>query len=99
MAEMKDIAYRDGDIVIGANGDFVLSEPTEQHQRTLLVSKKGDIKEVLWAGIDILNAINDDEFQTTGQKEIRKQFELDGMSVASIAIDAEGNIDTDASYE
>lgn len=99
MVEMKDIAFRNGDLVIGANGDFTLIEPTEQHQRTLLLSKKGDIKEVLWAGIDIINAINDDEFLAFGSKEIRKQAQLDGMTVASVTLDVEGNIDLDASYE
>lgn len=85
------------DILI-ANGDFVIGESTKQHQLSLLVGNKGEYKQYPKVGVGI-NGYLLDENEQDMLREIRSQFESDGMTVKKTVLkDSELIIDAPYSY-
>lgn len=70
-----DLLFVDGDMVIG--------ESTEQHQRLLLVCEKGEIREFPACGVGINSYMLDDNPGSLNG-EIKRQFERDGMKVDAV---------------
>ncbi|MEN9458941.1 MAG: hypothetical protein RL135_1535 [Bacteroidota bacterium] len=69
------------------NGDFVIGESTMQHQQLLIASHKSDFRGFPLVGV----GINDYLLEETEQdlmREIRSQFETDGMKVKRLAFEA-----------
>ena len=97
MAEVHDIGLNEDGSPCIANGDFVISESTEQHQQHLLISEKGNFKEFPFLGVGAINYLLDDGDINAFKKEITKQFELDGMTVNRIILSDKGNL-IDAEY-
>ena len=62
------------------NGDFVIDNATLQNQYLLVVSNKGEFKQHPKVGAGINGYLLDDE-QAGMLREIRYQFENDGMAV------------------
>lgn len=87
----------DNDLAFGANGDFVHTESTLQHQRDLLIANKGDYRQHPLIGVGISSFINDDNLDGLGQL-IQREFENDGMVVTKLNIFEDGKIDVDANY-
>lgn len=87
---------QDGTPVI-ENGDFVIGESTEQHQKLLLISQKGDFRQYPFIGVGIDNFLNDDEISDLGA-EIQKEFEKDGMTVNKVRVTDIGKVNIDANY-
>lgn len=70
-----DLKFEDGDLVIG--------ESTRQHQRLILLSAKGEIREFPTRGVGIFDWTLDDSPGDLNS-EIKRQFELDGMTVQQV---------------
>lgn len=97
MAIVNDILLDENFDVKIEGGDIVTGPATNQHQKLLLVSEKGQWRMHPFVGVGIFSAINDDE-QGALNAEIRKQFELDGMFCKHIKVDSEGRLIIDAAY-
>lgn len=80
-----------------ANGDFVMGDATEQHQRRLLMAHKGEYKQHPLTGVGLADYI-DDENKNELVREIRKQMVQDGMTVNVLKITTTG-INLDADYQ
>lgn len=97
---MKDILLDAGsaDVKID-NGDFVVDESDGQHQEHLLVFQKGALKDEPQVGVGIENYLNDDDVDAM-LRELRSQFENDGMAVNAVVFDeALKNLDYNAQYK
>lgn len=90
------IDYSTGHLQI-RNGDFVMGEATEQHQRRLLMAHKGEYKQHPLSGVGLSNFI-DDENPDDMIREIRTQLVQDGMTVNTIKVTSTG-LGLDANYE
>jgi len=77
-------------------GDFVIGDATEQNQHLLLLANKGDYKQYPKVGVGI-NGFLLDEAEQDMMREIRSQFETDGMKVKKLVY-ADGKIKIDAPY-
>ncbi|HLZ86507.1 MAG TPA: hypothetical protein VKQ52_04690 [Puia sp.] len=92
----QDIVFAsDGDIDFSAN-DLQYGESTAQHQRDILLARKGDYKMSPTVGVGIMDYLLDhtpDEMQ----REIRQQLYQDGMDVNKITY-SNGLLTIDAPY-
>jgi hypothetical protein len=93
---MRDYLQDENNDLVLVNGDFKITESTQQHQKDLLISRKCDYKLKL-VGVDIYSALLDDD-QENLPGTIRKEFTNDGMTVNSISLD-NGKLKIDAPYE
>lgn len=84
---MKDFLYTD-DLVI-ENGDFVIGDSDEQHQRDILKAYKGEFKASPEVGVGIEQMLNDDNI-VPFLIEAKKMLEYDGMKINNISF-AEGD--------
>lgn len=88
----------DGDLDL-SNGDLQITESTEQHQRDLLISDKGHIREKPEAGIGAINFMIDNNAEELF-RATRKEFTADGMKVKKLRLDpSTNNLEVQASYE
>ncbi|RQO37954.1 hypothetical protein DBR39_13790 [Chryseobacterium sp. KBW03] len=79
------------------NGDFIIDESTYQHQNILLLADKGQFKASPLVGVGAqryLEGSNINDFA----REIRQEFQRDGMVVRSLQIGADLKIQVDAIY-
>lgn len=93
MIDIKQTA--DGDVDL-TTGDIVLIEPTEQHQRDILIAAPGYYKESPVVGVDSFHYLLDNDIPGY-LRAVRKQFEKDGMKVASVKY-INGILKTEAYY-
>ncbi len=95
---MKD--YRqtsDGDIDF-TDGDLGVTESTYQHQRDLLCSDKGHIRDKPEAGVGAVNYLHDNDPGAL-LRATRKEFTKDGMKVRSVGFSQFANdLNIDAHY-
>ena len=91
----NDLLLEDYDLLI-ENGDFVAGESTRQHQDLLLLADKGEFKQFPTVGVGIyryLEGFNSNDLA----REIRTEFNRDGMTVQSIKFIG-SKIDITATY-
>jgi hypothetical protein len=74
----------------------VIGESSAQHQRLILIGNKCDYKENPMRGVGAKRYLETSDNHTFA-REIRQEFSLDGMQVASITINAD-TITVDATY-
>ncbi len=80
---MKDyILNGDGDMDI-LEGDFMVGEADLQHQYLLLMSDKGSFKQFPDMGVGVGHFLETED-EAELMREIRKQYEADGMQVGTI---------------
>lgn len=98
---MKDFLLdEDGDIQFDANGELVTTEDaTEQNQKLILLSQKGEWKESPKVGVGIIDYILGDGDGDDLRKEIQEQMEMDGMTVSKLNIDKDFTVDLEAIYK
>lgn len=80
------------------SGDIEVVESTYQHQRDLLLSDKGHIRDKPEAGVGAINYMiesDPEEFLRT----TRKEFAADGMKVSKLAINPSNELEIEAQYE
>jgi hypothetical protein len=87
---------RDGDLDL-SSGDLQMVEPTEQHQRDLLLAAQGDFKEYPVIGVGSMNYLHDTE-PTGYLRAVRREFTRDGMNVRELYMRQE-ELFIDADYE
>jgi hypothetical protein len=90
-------------IRIGENGDLlvrgkslVINETTDQNQRIILYSNKGEIKEDGMVGVGLDNMLLEHDFSKI-RKEIIEQMERDGQRVKSVRV-SENGVELKAEY-
>ncbi|MGYP001026331410 len=82
-----------------STGDLVVTESTYQHQRDLLLSDKGHIRDKAEAGVGAVNYLLDNEPEAL-LRATRKEFTADGMKVKKVAfLPYSDDLETEASYE
>lgn len=86
--ESGDIATKDGDFVIGTSD--------QQHQRLLLLTQKGSWKESPTTGVGAASFLEAED-PATFLREVRTQFNADGMTVNKIAFE-QNKLRVDANY-
>ncbi len=95
---MTDIKHtEDGDLDL-TTGDLCYTTSDYQHQKDILLARKGYYKEHPETGVGIEDYRNETEPEEL-LRSIRQEFAADGMKVSKVAIADNGNIETDASYE
>jgi len=93
---MKDIKQTiDGDIDVSGN-DIHYTEATQQHQKDLLLTIKGELKDMPGVGVGAIDFINDDDSDSF-LTEVRTEFRKDGMTVNEVSYLA-GKIRMEAFY-
>jgi len=81
-----------------SGGDFVIDESTEQHQRLLIITNKGQFREHPAVGVGLNEYLLDDDATSSIFNEIDTQFRADGMIVTSINIEDGLTLKVDAAY-
>lgn len=96
---MKDYKQSsNGDLDL-SSGDLIVTESTYQHQRDLLLSGKGHIRDKAEAGVGAVDYLHDNDPENL-LRATRKEFTADGMKVTKVSLDANTNeLETDARYE
>jgi len=94
--KMMDIGLVSDDLDI-EQGDFTNAESTYQHQRQLLINDKGTFKENPTICIGIYSYL-DNENPSDLLRDTTIEYTRDGMTVKSINLSSNGNINIDAYY-
>jgi hypothetical protein len=88
--------------ILSKNGDFLLSDVSEQNISLLLASFPGDFKQSPTTGVGIIryidapfNAAN----RTKLQRKISLQLEADGASQSEVLVNSTGTVTINASYK
>lgn len=94
---MNDIKLDENQDLKIKNGDFIISDSTDQNVELLFLSTPGDWKEHIETGVAIERAIhrNTDRFL---DRTIRVQLEADGYSISKLEIKNTA-ISIEGSYE
>lgn len=79
------------------NGDFVIDESTDQHQKLLLYSGKGDYKQYPTRCVGAIRFLEESNGEELA-REIDVDFNKDGMTVNEINLDLP-DIEVIASYD
>jgi len=85
----------DGDIDF-SGGDIFYDESTAQHQRDLLLTSKGELKESPERGIGSINYLNENS-PADYLRAIRQEFTRDGMKIQALSMIG-GNLKIKAEY-
>ncbi len=93
---MTDLILDDTKDLAIADNDLVVDWSDEQHQKQLLLTPKGQLKQSLDVGVGLGSFLKDDEVGDM-LLEIRKQFTKDGMQVNSVQYN-NGQLIIDAAY-
>lgn len=96
---MKDYLQQpDGDLDL-STGDLLVTESTRQHQRDLLYSGKGHIRDKAEAGVGAVDFLMDNDPEGL-LRATRKEFTADGMKVTRVAFSETANdLNVEAAYE
>lgn len=95
---MNDIILEESfDLKIN-NNDFVLGDVTHQNQGLILLANKGEFRQFPFVGVGVKYYLDDDRLNGI-KPELTKQLELDGMTVNSIKVFTNGQVEIDATYE
>ena len=96
---MKDLLLNEaGDLQLTGD-DLVIGLSDEQQQEHILIGQKGSVKQFPDTCVGIENYINTSE-TTDMLREIRYQYEQDGMVVNTISYDEQaGKLTHDAEYQ
>lgn len=78
-------------------GDFVAEEATIQHQRSLVLTDKGEWKQNPTLGVGVMNYL-DDENVSALIAAIAAEYVTDGMIVNKVSVLPNGHIDVEANY-
>lgn len=95
---MQDFKHTtDGDIDL-TSGDIVMAEATLQHQRDILRTRIGELKDTPTIGVGIEDYLNDESPEDLLRKA-RKELVKDGQKVVEISSTPTGKIEISAYYE
>ena len=95
---MKDLLLDTNNDVTLLNGDLNIGISEGQHLEHLLIAQKGSVKQFPDTGVGIENYLNESEIDDM-LREVRYQFEQDGLTVNAVAYDeTQSNLTYDANY-
>ncbi|RXK57575.1 hypothetical protein ESA94_20465 [Lacibacter luteus] len=95
---MKDFLLdEDGDLRI-EQGDLVIGFSNQQHQSDLLLIDKGGSKEFPELGVGLFMHLENED-RSGLLREIKVQFNADGMNVKYVAFNEQGKLVFDAPYK
>ena len=97
MPSFDHILSSDGDLQVKA-GDLVIDDATGQHQAILVLAEKGTIRQFPDAGVGAVGYLLENSSADL-LRETSRQCIVDGMTVARVALDADGDVIIDADYE
>lgn len=80
------------------DGDFAIGDATEQNQKILLVSNKGEIKRYPTICVGSIEFL-EDENQEDYIREIRKEFVNDEMTIDYLILTESKKVKVNAHYE
>lgn len=78
------------------DGDLVIVESTEQHQRDILLTDKGHARNKPEAGVGAQNYLSDSD-PDNFLREVRKELAGDGMKVSKVILHGK-DVEIDAEY-
>jgi hypothetical protein len=93
-----DLLLTDGLDLAIQNGDFLIGESTEQHQRLLLESEQGEWRENPAVGVGLRSALLDDAPAVAVLATIQDQLDADGQDIAELTFSTDGKLFLLASY-
>lgn len=79
------------------NGDLVIGESDNQHQKHILQAFKGEYKKTPEIGVGIEQMLNEDSFISI-MIEIKKNLEYDGMKINDVVFTKDGQLTIDGKY-
>lgn len=88
----------DGDIQFDDNGELVLGDATNQNQKLILISNKGEWKEFPELGVGIEQMLSNENYNEV-LIDAKKNLEYDGMEVKNIRFTEMGKLMVDAKYK
>lgn len=83
---MEDILLTEGFELQFENGQLVRGKSTEQHQKLLIITDKGDWRFSPEMGVSARSYLKDDEDNGGLLPELKEQFERDGMTVKELKL-------------
>lgn len=83
--------------LLSKDGDFLVGDATELHQKRLIKCGLGENKMAPDTGVDIERWLLDEAGDEDLKRKIQSEFERDGMTILKLTIN-DGNIVTKASY-
>lgn len=93
---MKDIVVDFANKKLFANGDIMTGESDDQNKYLLLMSEKGSFKEFPATGVGAATFLESEDASGL-LREVRTQFQADGMTVNKVMIEGE-QLKIDAKY-
>lgn len=92
------ILDENGDIQFDENGELVIGNATNQNQKLILISNKGEWKEFPELGVGIEQMLSNENYNEV-LIEAKKNLEYDGMEVKNIRFTETGKLMVDAKYK
>jgi hypothetical protein len=99
MAEVRDILLDENYDLIIKDGDLLVAESTEQHQRCILMANKGQFKQVPDVGVGINEWLNKESNLEELSTLIAEEFEKDGMRIKSLKLESIESLRVEAYYQ
>jgi len=87
MAATGDILTDETGDILFTNGDVSWGDGTKQHQKEIVMAKKGSHKRAPGTGVNVINYLNG-EVDEDLLKVVRSEFVSDGMTVNQIYLEA-----------
>lgn len=94
-----DLLTDEDDDMMVRGGDFEIGESTEQHQKHILQTEKGEWRRTPYVGVGIRTLLLDDAPGGVMVAEIQEQMELDGMNVTALSLAKDGTLNLQAYYK
>ena len=94
---IRDIQHAEAGDIDLQSGDLLYTESTGQHQKDILLASVGDYKQAPAVGVGVIGFLNDNRPDDL-LRQVRKQFQGDGMKVGKVAYNGEKELITDARY-
>lgn len=94
---MKGIILNDDFSLKVKNGSLAVGDSTAQNQKILILANKGDFKMRPMRGVGAARFL-ESEIPSDFAREIRTEFVADGMTVNTIRVGSDLQLEIDASY-
>ena len=79
-------------------GDFAITESTQQHQKLILLTDKGEWRQSPATGVGINSMLLDDAAAGDIILEVQMQMEADGLIISHLTVTADKQLSLTATY-
>jgi len=87
MGNQKDILLDENNDLLIQNGDFVIGESEEQEIRCILQAVKNDYKQFPELGVNLVEAINNNDTERALKQKIKLNLRMDGKDNVKVKIE------------